>query len=120
MQRGLSRLRLLVATVTVGLGTLVAPAVAGATPSNFVIMFSDPGDYIGQGLQRVFDPSNSEITLDGDASQLGVAVSGGTAGDSYLMEFAAPRGQELTPGVYVGALRFSEAGHPGIDIFGDG
>ena len=84
-------------------------------------MFSD-GEYIGGGAQRVFHPANGTITIGGSKSQVSVGVSGGTHGDSYPLEFAAPPGHELTPGVYDGAQRaaFREAGRPGIDVGGDG
>ncbi|MFL5884505.1 MAG: hypothetical protein ACJ77M_05495 [Thermoleophilaceae bacterium] len=85
-------------------------------------MLSDHGDYIGQGQQRFFYPGNGSVTISGNAGALTVNVSGGTAGDSYAMGFAAPPGQNLAPGFYTGAQRaaFREAGRPGIDISGDG
>ena len=84
-------------------------------------MFSD-GDWVGGGAQRLFTPRTGTVSLRGTASYLTVSVSGGTLGDSYTMDFAAPPGQGLRRGVYVGAQRapFREAGRPGIDIGGDG
>src|SRR5919201_507778 len=98
------------------------PAQAGAASSSFVVMFSDPGDWIGGGGQRLFDAANARITLRGSAGYAEIGVSGGTAGDYYTLDFAAPSGQTLAPGVYVGAQRapFREAGRPGIDIYGSG
>jgi hypothetical protein len=114
--------RMLVAALAASACALAAPAFAAAAPSNFVTMLSDPGDWVGGGGQRVFDPANSQMTVGGTAGYLTVNVSGGTAGDSYWMDFAAPPGTVLVPGVYVDAQRapFREAGHPGIDISGDG
>jgi hypothetical protein len=113
-----------------GLVTLVAASVLGgvlatpaqASPTAFVVMLSDPGDWIGGGAQRVFHPGNAAATLRGNAGYLTVEVSGGTFGDYYDLDFAAPPGQLLVPGVYVGAQRapFREAGRPGIDIGGSG
>jgi hypothetical protein len=106
---------------------LLAPGAgvaAGTTPptASYAVMYSD-GDYIGQGTQRVFDTSNGTVTVSGSASDLTVGAAGGTAGDSYSMEFAAAPGDILVSGgVYTGAQRapFREAGHPGIDISGSG
>ena len=97
------------------------PSPGRASPSSFVVMFSD-GDWVGGGAQRVFTPRTGTITLRGTAGYLTVGVSGGTLGDSYTMDFAAPAGKKLRPGVYIGAQRapFREAGRPGIDIGGDG
>src|SRR4051812_33199736 len=98
-----------------------APAAA-ATSISYATMFSD-GDYIGGGTQREFDDGNADIYVTGNAGYLTVHVSGGTAGDSYSMDFAAPPGQSLAAtGIYTDAQRapFREAGHPGIDISGSG
>ena len=85
-------------------------------------MFSDRGDYIGGGQPRLFDSDNAAISVSGSAAYLTVTVSGGTRGDSYRMDFAAPPGQALTTGVYDRAQSapFRTATRPGIDIGGDG
>jgi len=114
--------KLVVAVLGASACALAGPAIASAAPTTFVTMLSDSGDYIGGGTQRLFQPSNSAISISGSAGYLTVFVSGGTAGDSYDMDFAAPPGQTLVPGYYIGAQRapFREAGHPGIDISGSG
>jgi hypothetical protein len=60
--------------------------------------------------------------LSGDGGYVTVSVSGGTLGDYFDLDFAAPPGQKLVPAVYVDAQRapFREAGRPGIDISGSG
>ena len=49
-------------------------------------------------------------------------VSGPAAGHWYYIHLAAPPGQNLAVGTYLGATRaaFRAAGEPGIDIYGDG
>jgi hypothetical protein len=100
---------------------LLCPGIAAAATSDAVTMFSD-GDYIGGGEQRLYTPANASISVGGSTSYLTVTVSGGTRGDAYDLDFAAPPGQVLVPGVYDKAQRapFREAGRPGIDISGDG
>src|SRR4051812_49333148 len=85
-------------------------------------MYSDAGDYIGGGTPRLFTPANGQIATTAGDGSVSVSVSGGTSGDAYTLEFAAPPGQALVPGVYDGAQRasFRSGGHPGIDISGDG
>ena len=101
---------------------VASPGVARAATATSVVMYSDSGDYIGGGQTRLFTPGTSSITVSGSTSDLTVGVSGGASGDSYGLEFAAPPGGVLAPGVYDKAQRaaFREAGHPGIDVSGDG
>lgn len=109
--------------MAVALLILGAPAVARAATATDVVMYSDPGDYVGGGQQRLYTPSSSSITTSGGpAGELYVNVSGGASGDYFTLDFAAPPGQTLTPGVYTDAQRapFRSAGHPGIDIYGSG
>src|SRR5918992_442224 len=103
------------------LASLAAAAPAGAASLDAVVMYSD-GDYVGQGETRIYHPGNGQIQVGGSTGYLTVGVSGGSLGDSFSMDFAAPPGQVLAPGVYDDAQRapFREAGHPGIDISGDG
>jgi hypothetical protein len=93
-----------------------APARAAGPPAT-VTMFSEAGDYIGQGEQQAFDTSAGD-TITATASQGGLHVTAG----GYDFEFVAPDGQALSPGVYTGAQRapFHDADAPGIDVYGDG
>jgi hypothetical protein len=99
-----------------------APSFAHAGTPASVVMLSDSGDWVGGGTHRVFHSRNAHITLSGGAGYVTVSVSGGTSGDYYDLDFAAPPGQQLVPAVYVEAQRapFREAGHAGIDISGSG
>src|SRR5919204_859392 len=98
------------------------PAAARAASVTSVVMFSDSGDYIGGGQDRLFTPGDTAISVSGSTGYLTVHLSGGSSGTWFDMDFAAPPGQALAPGVYDRAQRapFREAGRPGIDISGDG
>ena len=101
----------------------LAPGVARAdTPFSSVVMFSDPGEPVGEGTPWRFDDSNSSITISGDASYVTVQAYGGNPATRFYFEFAAPRGQALQPGFYDRAERASsrQPGHPGIAIYGNG
>ena len=102
------------------IGLFTAGARAATTTS--VVMLSDPGDWVGAGAHRVFTPANGAVTVSGMPGYLTVAVSGGSSGDAFTLDFAAPLGQALKAGVYEHAQRapFRETGRPGIDISGDG
>src|SRR4051794_39893328 len=97
------------------------PGVASAAALDHVTMYSD-GDYIGGGQQRFYTPANGRISVSGSTAYLTVSVSGGSGGDEYSLDFAAPPGQTLVRGVYDRAQRapFREAGRPGVDIYGSG
>jgi hypothetical protein len=115
------RCRLLVAAMSVVVGGLMWAGAAQAAVLGDVTMYSDTGDYIGAGAQDLFDASNASFTVSGSAGDLTVAISS-NAGDWWNLEFAAPPGQTLQPGVYDNAGRapFRGAGEPGVDIEGDG
>lgn len=108
--------------LVLGIALAAAPAAAHAASPWSVTMFSDSGDYIGHGQQQLFDESNASMSVSGSAGDVTISLSGGPSGTWYDLEFAAAPGQQLTGGVYTGAQRasFRSAGHPGIDINGDG
>jgi hypothetical protein len=86
-------------------------------------MVSESGDYIGGGASRMWRPGTGSISVSGStADTVNVGVSGGASGDSFTFTFAAAPGEDLTVGTYENAERtpFRTAGHPGIDIYGDG
>jgi len=85
-------------------------------------MFSERGDYILAGGERLYYPGNASVTLTGNAADFKISVSGGLHGDSYDLRFAGPPSESLHPGLYLNAQRapFRTAGHPGIDIGGSG
>jgi hypothetical protein len=106
VERGRRRLLGFIALVAAAVlaGALATPAQA--SPSYYVVMFSDPGDWIGAGAQRVFHPGNAAISLHGNAGYLTVGVSGGTLGDYYDLDFgrrAAPASTSAARGA--GATR---------------
>lgn len=107
--------------VAVILALVLAPSAFAASATS-VVMLSDSGDYIGGGVPRWYHPGNAQISVSGSTGYLTVDISGGNLGDYFHMDFAAPPGQALAPGTYVGAQRasFREAGRPGIDVSGDG
>jgi hypothetical protein len=108
-----------IASVLAALLAASWPAAAPAATATSISLYSDPGDFIGQGQQRVFYPGNvSQIgaQMEGD-SVLAWAV-GGPYDEGYSFQFAAPEGEPLTPGSYVGAQRlpFADPDRPGMEV----
>src|SRR4051794_29774122 len=100
------------------LGLLAQAAPAFAAPAQgSVVMYSDEGDYVGAGVPRMF---TSGLSASLSPSMLDVEVHSGS--DWFSLWFAPPAGTTLAPGVYDDAQRTisQAAGHPGIDIDGDG
>jgi hypothetical protein len=94
-----------------------------SAPAPYVTMDSDAGDYIGQGQFRQFTGANATFIT--SVPQAGTYIRlqvNPVAGGGWLMDFAAPLGQPLVPGVYINAQRaaFRTGTSPGIDISGDG
>ena len=115
------------AALLTGLAALVLPVVS-ATPASAattsvrssVTMYSDPGDFIGQGAAQLFDSNNAAVRVNGDRSGLTVAVDGGTSGTTFTFQIAPAVGASLSPGVFDRAERSASAGRPGLDVYGDG
>jgi hypothetical protein len=86
----------------------------------FLSAVSEPGGFIGQGGFRRFTPQTATFT--GSCSQSEVSIFVRDGFDFWILQFGAPRGAPLRPGLYEGATRtaFRNATSPGIDISGSG
>lgn len=85
-------------------------------------MYSDPGDYIGQGQTYYYTPADGSFTAQKNYDQ-GVSLSFNTPNYSHwwYLDFAGANSQPLTVGTYTGALRFPFQGSaPGLNVDGDG
>jgi hypothetical protein len=96
-------------------------AYAATTVTSYAYS-STPGDWIGQGLSNSYVSPASTISIvsGSDAGELNVQVTSGS--DWWYISLAAPSGSTLVPGTYLNAERapFRSAGHPGIDVSGNG
>ncbi len=100
-------------------------SLAAGVGATFVMMDSQPGDYVGGGQTYAFTPSNSTITAtvrSGGAYTNAVELDVSAAGQTWSLDFAAPNQARLTPGTYLNATRwpFQAAGVPGLAVAGDG
>jgi len=105
------------------LGMAPLPATQAAPVSSSFVTMVGNGDYIAGSTARIWRTGSGSVNLSGAVNRtVAVNVSGGASGQSYQLWFAAPPGETLKPGSYVDAQRapFRTAGHPGIDVFGDG
>ena len=97
--------RLLVGTVVVAPLTAVAvaaPASAAGESETYFSWVSTAGDWIGQGGQGTLT-APTQFSMTGTAGSLRFQADTGT--DYWTVALAAPRGQQLSTGVYENAAR---------------
>ena len=89
--------------------------------TNKLYLNSHPGDWVGQGQQVTY--TAGVFSASGDGTQM-IDVSFHTAAYEHwwYLDFSAPQGQVLGPGMYEGATGspWQSPTHPGLDVYGDG
>ena len=105
-----------------GVAVAIAQALVLPVSGSFLYLKSQPGDFVGQGTERLFMERNSSVQgwlpQGGDTFRADV-----TQGARFWSAFlSAPRGVPLAVGSYTGAVRsaFRPAGSPGLDVYGEG
>jgi hypothetical protein len=101
---------------------VLSPTAAMAAPEDTFITFSgEGGDWVTQDLTWNYDRANANILTTGSTDNNRITVQ--IASDTFWsLNFAAPIGQALEPGIYEGATRFpfQSPGDPGLSLFGNG
>lgn len=91
-------------TSVLALAVLPGLSSSAALAATSVYLDSDPGDWVGSGLEWSFLDSNASITAtENPANGITIRVNSTT---SWRFEFAAPRNALLTPGNYGPATRY--------------
>jgi hypothetical protein len=107
------------ASVTLPPGSIPVP-----TSGSFLYMNSEPGDYIGQGIEQLYTSADSSITgqLSSDGNLFSVSVIQGAYDHWWYVYLGAPAGQQLAVGSYENAERwpFNSYGTPALSVDGDG
>ena len=120
--------RLLLLLLPVAALLLLSGAGAATTletvQNGTLAMTSDPGDWVGQGRSYSFStPGNLFFarSSQGGSDLTVTAQPDGSSTGEWVLELAAPFGQQLVPGTYTGAVRASERGTsaPGLDVSGE-
>ena len=95
-----------------------APAQAMAETETYFSYASQPGDYIGQGQTATLS-APTEFAIAGTAGSVSFSADTGT--EWWDVTLAAPRGQQLTTGIYENAARapFNEY-QPGLSVSSTG
>jgi len=82
-------------------------------------MSSQPGDYVGQGLQYLITLSDGTFTPSNSGNVVSFFINNG---DDWWTYFAGPTAARLGRGDYENAQRypFQPVGTPGLSVYGDG
>jgi hypothetical protein len=84
---------------------------------------SASGDYIGRGGSGTYSASNSTFAMRGNSSSLTLTVTNSSnSADYWMIQLAAPTGEQLHPMRYYDAERaaFKTGRSPGLDVSGQG
>jgi hypothetical protein len=105
--------------------TLPVGSIAVPTSGSFLYLNSEPGEYVGRGIEQLYTSTDSTITgsfLTQVRDYFRGNVVQGNNVHWWMVDIAAPAGEPLAVGNYLGAARasFRPAGSPGLDVAGDG
>jgi hypothetical protein len=89
-------------------------------PRSVLYWDSEPGDYIGQGIDGVYAPSNSEWKVSTTSARDRIEISVTSPTNDWRLTFSAPRGVALAPGYYGAARRSPFALFNGLSASGSG
>jgi hypothetical protein len=99
-------------------GLIFLSSPAGA--ATFLHFNSEPGDYIGGGVEQTWTTESGIFTASLNSDKV-VSISF-TGLDWWYLDFAGPNGQPLQPGPYENAARypFQSPTQPGLSVSGNG
>ena len=112
------------ATVRIGAASAtfqVSTAIA-LQGANMVYFHSQPGDFVGGGLQRALHAGNGFTFTPSRNFHNGVSFTINGAGEFWSLDLAGPQGAPLAVGAYENAVRFpfQNGTSPGISFSGGG
>ena len=118
---------LAVTTITVNTSKLCRATFDTPLPAarrTLLFWNSAPGEYIGEGKSEIYNGSNATWTVSPTGDGNGVSIRIDTVDNEgwsfWTLDFRAPQGSPLTPGVYLNATMAAIATTtPGIDISGN-
>ena len=102
-----------------GLPAAPSPVRAAGSVTAFVLD-GEPGDSIGGGQQLEYAAPDSSITILHDSGETFRVAVTGPGGEWWYARFAPKGSDPLAIGTYENALRFADATHPALDVYGQG
>jgi len=100
----------------------VSGALFASSAQTYLYLNSQPGDYIGGGLQQTFTTANGTFSVSNGPSTVNVAFNSADHSQWWYLNFGSPKTIKFVRGQYVSAQRtpFRGPTRPGIDVSGDG
>lgn len=97
---------------------------ASAVPVTAISLHSEPGDFVGQGFEYLFNTTNGifdialvdDFDMNGVADRVSIRFIGTQPGTFVNAFIQSPFDESLTPGFYGTAERMAGIGHAGLDI----
>jgi len=98
---------------------LCTPFAFASTPQTFLSLNSQPGDYVGQGIQATFTPSDGTFVLQAINGVIEFSFNTPDYSQTWDGLFEPPVGKTLVKGIYEYAQQFHYT-KPGLSVGGDG
>jgi hypothetical protein len=97
-----------------------APPAGASSGQTWLTLDSDPGDFVGGGIQQRFQSSDGAFWASRRDGEITVYFQGASV--SWTLDFEAPRGSALIPGPYEEAAEhpFQSPTKPGLRVNGAG
>ena len=96
------------------------------TPPPLRIVFgyeSDPGEWLGEGETKVLTDADGQFAVTHEPGFVEIDFIGPIVDGvlpNWTLQFQAPRGNDLVPGLYEDASNVAPLRKPGLQVFGDG
>ena len=104
-------------------GALLVPATQLSAQTTRLFLDSQPGDYIGGGIEQTYTEADGSFFATRNFSN-GVSIDFNAPNFSHFwhVDLAAANAAPLTVGIYEGAVRFpfQASNQPGLSVWGDG
>lgn len=99
---------------------VVAPSFASVAQTTALVLASQPGDPIGEGITRTFQSTDGTFAVS-NAGSSGVFITFDGAEDhDWFLTFLGPVARPLTTGIYENATRIQSPVGSGLNVFGEG
>jgi hypothetical protein len=104
-------------------GALLVPAAQLSAQTTRLFLGSQPGDYIGGGIEQTYTEADGAFAARRNFSNgVSIAFNAPNFSHFWYVDFAAAGAVPLTVGIYEGAVRFpfQASNQPGLSVGGDG
>lgn len=114
------KLRVSIVSSLLAVVLALTATAASATPSTYLFLNSQSGDWVGQGQTLTLTPADGTFSVSNTYDSVSVSFDSST--QSWSLQFGSPINLPLGRGEYEGATRtaFRSPTAPGVDVSGDG